>query len=144
MLIHPNDSGHSPQIRQGVEHDIGVGPYTEYYQRTGPLVDIYETMEEVVVSCEVPGLQKKDDINIHVSGRHLAINGIIQRASEDTQDNRYHRTERYFGNFYRMVDLPHKVAEDSAKASYRNGVLEIRMKKTTADQGKRVDIEFNH
>ncbi|RXT08119.1 Hsp20/alpha crystallin family protein [Ammoniphilus sp. CFH 90114] len=143
MLIHPNESGQSPQIRQGMENDIGPGPYTEYFQRTGPLVDLYETMEEVVVSCEVPGLQKNDDIHIHVTGRHLTLNGIIQRASEDTKDNRYHRTERYFGNFYRTVDLPHKVVEDSAKATYKNGVLEIRMKKTTADQGKKIEVDFH-
>lgn len=144
MLLHPNESGHSPQIRQGVEHDLGPGPYMEYFNRTGPLVDLYETIEEVVVSFEVPGLQKKDDVHIHVSGRHLTINGIIQRASEDTQDNRYHRTERYFGNFYRMVDLPHKVVEESAKASYRNGVLEIRMKKANAEQGKKIEVDFHH
>ncbi|MEW9669113.1 Hsp20/alpha crystallin family protein [Ammoniphilus sp. 3BR4] len=143
MIIHPNDSGHSPQIRQGVEHDLGAAPYMEYFQRTGPLVDLYETIEEVVVSCEVPGLQRKDDVHIHVTGRHLTINGIIQRASEDAQDNRYHRTERYFGNFYRMVDLPHKVVEESAKASYRNGVLEIRMRKAGADQGKKIEVDFH-
>jgi HSP20 family protein len=141
MLIHPSESGHNRQIRDGVEHDLGAEPFSDYFNRTGPLVDIFETTDAVVVSCEVAGLESKDDVSIHLSGKNLTINGIIQRASEDTQDNRYHRTERFYGNFYRVVQLPATVAEDSAKASYRNGVLEIRMSKSEVS-GKRVDIEF--
>jgi HSP20 family protein len=143
MLMHPSESDRYPHVRQGVENALGAEPYSDYFHRTGPLVDIYETVNDIVVSCEVPGLQRKDDINIHVSGRHLTIHGIIQRASEDTQDNRYHRTERFFGHFQRMVDLPEKVLEDSAKAVYRNGILEISMKKAKTSQGKRVDIDFH-
>ncbi|HJV45534.1 MAG TPA: Hsp20/alpha crystallin family protein [Bacillota bacterium] len=143
MLIHPNESSRYPQIREGIENTLGTEPYMEYFQRTGPLVDIYETIEEVVVSCEIPGLQKKDDVNIHVSGKHLTIHGIVQRASEDTMDNRYHRTERFFGHFQRFVELPEKVLEESARAVYRNGVLEIRMKKAKTSHGKRVDIDFH-
>lgn len=143
MLIHPQESGQFRQVRQGVENDLGQGPFTEYFHRTGPLVDIYETIEDVVVSCEIPGLQKKDDVNIHVTGRNLMIDGIVQRASEDTQDNRYHHTERFFGSFHRSVSLPAKVMEETARAIYKNGVLEIRMKKAKPDQGKKIDIDFH-
>ncbi len=143
LLIHPQESGPFRQIRQGIENDFGQAPFTEYFNRTGPLVDIYETIEEVVVSCEIPGLQKKDDVNIHVTGRNLMIDGIVQRASEDTHDNRYHHTERFFGSFHRSVSLPTKVMEDTAKAFYRNGVLEIRMTKAKPDQGKRIEIDFH-
>jgi len=143
MLIHPSNFQPNPQIRQTVEQNLGMEPYTEYFHRTGPLVDVYETIEEIIVSCEIPGLEKKDDINIHLNGRSITITGIIQRASEDTRDNRYHRTERFFGNFYREVQLPEKVNEEMATASYKNGVLEIRMKKQKLTQGKQVKIDFH-
>lgn len=107
-------------------------------------MDIYETMDEVVVSCEIPGLQKKDDVEIQVSGNHLLIHGVIQRASTGSQDNRYHRTERYYGQFQREVILPDKVVEESARASYKNGVLEILIKKAQPHHGKKIDIEFEH
>lgn len=141
MLIHPNESG--PHFRQGMQNDLGMETFQEYFNRTGPLVDIYETVDDIVVSCEVPGLQKKDDINIHISGHQLLLDGIVQRASEDMQDNRYHRTERFFGHFHRTVSLPAKVSQESAKATYKNGVLEVRMKKSKEEQGKRVEIDFH-
>ena len=128
MLIHPQNFNPHNQIRQGIENDLGQQPFTDYFHRTGPLVDIYETIEEVVVR-EIPGLQKREDVEIQVLDRQLFIFGIIQRATTGAEDNRYHRTERFYGEFKREVPLPDKVMEESAKASYKNGVLEIRMKK---------------
>jgi len=146
MLIHPQNFNPMNQFRQGLENDLGQQPFTDYFHRTGPLVDIYETMDEVVVSCEIPGLQKKDDVEIQVTDRQLLIHGIIQRAStgSGSQDNRYHRTERYFGQFQREVTLPDKVVEESAKASYKNGVLEIHMKKAQPHQGRKIEVDFQH
>jgi len=144
MLIHPQNFNPNNQFRQEIENSLGQQPFTDFFHRTGPLVDIYETMDEVVVSCEIPGLQKKDDVEIQVSDRHLLIQGIIQRASTGSQDNRYHRTERYYGQFQREVTLPDKVVEESAKASYKNGVLEIHMKKSQPHHGKKIEIDFQH
>lgn len=144
MLIHPQNFNPVNQIRQGLENDFGQQPFSDYFHRTGPLVDVYETTDEVVVSCEIPGLQKKDDVEIQVTGRHLLIQGIIQRATTGAQDNRYHRTERYFGQFQREVNLPDHVVEESAKASYKNGVLEVHIKKAQPHQGRKIDVDFHH
>ncbi|HHW07460.1 MAG TPA: Hsp20/alpha crystallin family protein, partial [Clostridia bacterium] len=45
-------------------------------------IDVYETPEEVVVSCELPGLEKKDDVQIDVEGTQLTISGQIRRGQE--------------------------------------------------------------
>ncbi|HHW06290.1 MAG TPA: Hsp20/alpha crystallin family protein, partial [Clostridia bacterium] len=50
--------------------------------------------------------------------------------------------ERYMGQFRRTVTLPTTVKEDEIKATYRNGILEIRMPKENPGRRKTIDIEF--
>jgi HSP20 family protein len=141
MDIHPLSAGKELMYRPSFEEDLGKRPFTDYFQRTGPLVDVYETMDEVIVSCELAGLDNKEDVSIHVEKNSLTINGIVHQA-RIVQDRRYHRTERFYGNFYRVVELPSSVREETAKAVYKNGILEIRMKKLNPTTGKPVDIHF--
>ncbi len=51
------------------------------------------------------------------------------------------RQERAFGCMKRMVPLPSEATAEGAKASFTNGVLEIRLKKATVEQGERIPIE---
>jgi HSP20 family protein len=141
MDIHPSNVGKEQLYRPAFEEDLGKRPFMDYFNRTGPLVDVYETMDEVIVSCELAGLDKKEDVSIHVSNDSLTINGIVHQA-RIVQDQRYHRTERFYGNFYRIVQLPSIVKEETAKAAYKNGILEIRVKKQNPATGKPVDIHF--
>lgn len=104
-------------------------------------IDVYETPEEVVVSCELPGLEKKDDVQIDVEGTQLTISGQIRRGQEIKREQ-FYRQERYMGQFRRTVTLPTTVKEDEIKATYRNGILEIRMPKENPGRRKTIDIEF--
>jgi HSP20 family protein len=61
-------------------------------------IDIHETETEVVASCEIPGLEKKDDVNIDVQGNQLTISGQINRSSE-IKEEQFHRQERFYGRF---------------------------------------------
>ncbi|WP_313885473.1 Hsp20/alpha crystallin family protein [Desulfallas sp. Bu1-1] len=110
---------------------------------TGPRIDVYETDNEVVAQCEIPGIEKKEDISIDINDNILSISGVINRASEIKEENRYHRSERFFGRFQRSVTLPARVREEGARASYRNGVLEIRMPKETRGQHRTIDVEWH-
>ena len=105
-------------------------------------IDIHETETEVVASCEIPGLEKKDDVNIDVQGNQLTISGQINRSSE-IKEEQFHRQERFYGRFSRSVQLPVPVKEEGITATYKNGVLEIRMPKVTPPPKKRIDIEFH-
>lgn len=107
-----------------------------------PRMDVYETDKEVVVTCEIPGLEKKEDIDIDVNGDLLVIRGMIQRANE-VEDEQMHRRERFTGRFQRSVVLPARVKNEEVTARYKNGILEIRMPKAEPTTKNRIDIEFH-
>lgn len=72
----------------------------------------------------------------------LHISGTINRSSEVKEEN-MHRKERFTGRFHRAVALPAPVSREGIRASYRNGVLEVRMPKDKPDEKKRIDVEFH-
>lgn len=105
-------------------------------------MDVYETEHEVVASCEIPGLEKKEDVHIEINGDILTIGGVIHR-SQEVKEDQMHRNERFTGRFQRQVTLPSMVKEDEIRASYKNGILEIRMPKSSQDQRRKIDVEFH-
>lgn len=105
-------------------------------------VDIHETEHEVVATCDLPGLEKKEDVHIDVDGSVLTIAGTVNRTHE-VKEEHMHRQERFYGRFQRSVALPTAVNEEQIKAAYRNGVLEIRMVKLQPPPKKKIDIEFH-
>lgn len=107
-----------------------------------PRADVYETPDEVIVSCEIPGLRKADDVQIEVHDDHVHLSGVIEREGERREDA-FIQKERFFGRFSRTIALPAEVKTETAKASYRNGVLEIRIDKAEQTRGRRVDVEFH-
>jgi HSP20 family protein len=108
---------------------------------TSPRIDVYETETHVVASCEIPGIEKKEDIDIHIDDNVLTISGTINKMHEVREENLY-RKERFSGRFERVVNLPSSVTAEDTKASYKNGILEIRMPKSMMDRRKKVDIDF--
>jgi HSP20 family protein len=107
-----------------------------------PRMDMHETENEYVVSCDLPGLEKKEDVHIDVHNNILTISGTIQR-DQSIKEEQMHRRERFFGRFQRSITLPSDAATDNIKATYKNGVLDIHIPKTSSSPKKRVDIEFH-
>ncbi len=95
----------------------------EISERIEPIVDVVEEKDELVVVAGMPGVEK-DDIRLTGIEDSLTID-------VDTQRRKYHKEVR----------LPAKVNPDSAKASYKNGVLEVRLKKTGKSKGRGIRIE---
>lgn len=87
-----------------------------------PLVDVFEDDKSIVVVAELPGVEK-DKIKVTAVGNKLII-----RASNE------HR------KYYKEIELPAKVKPDSAKATYKNGVLEVRLEKMGSSEEKGVEI----
>ena len=90
-----------------------------------PLVDVIERDDEVWVVADVPGVPK-ENIDVKVTERTVTI-----KAHNDRK-------------YYKVVDLPVEVIPESAKASYKNGVLEVRIKKKSGakeEEGFKVKIE---
>jgi HSP20 family protein len=105
-------------------------------------IDVYETENEVVASCEIAGLEKNEDVSINVEGNLLSISGVINRTNEVKEED-MHRRERFSGRFQRSITLPSHVSTEGIRATYRNGILEIRMHKTQDQPKRQIDIDFH-
>jgi len=99
----------------------------------GPRIDLYQTEDEVVGEAELPGIESKDDIEITVTPNSLTIKGELKRGRDLREENFFH-SERYYGSFCRTLPLPAEVKPEEAKASYQNGILEIRMPKSEKER----------
>ena len=105
-------------------------------------IDVYETANEVVATCDIPGLEKKEDVSIDVDRDMLTISGTLNRSGETKEEN-MHRKERFIGRFQRSISLPAPVSSEGIAATYKNGVLDIRMPKLQGDTKQRIDIQFH-
>ncbi|MEM0321108.1 MAG: archaeal heat shock protein Hsp20 [Thermoprotei archaeon] len=105
-----------PIVRQ-----FGNTPRGGLIQEREPLVDVNETDNEVLVIAEMPGVDKSE---------------IKLNATEDTLEIKAEK------KYYRLVELPVKVIPDKAKASYKNGVLEVRLTKRESSKPKGVSINI--
>lgn len=106
-----------------------------------PAVDVYEEKDHVVIKAEIPGLAK-EDISVQLTDSTLTIKGEKKREEEVKEDD-YYRCERSFGSFTRTVGLPCEVKADQVKASFKNGVLEVRMPKTEEAKKKAVTVKID-
>ncbi|MDH5512483.1 MAG: Hsp20/alpha crystallin family protein [Gammaproteobacteria bacterium] len=93
-----------------------------------PKMDVIERDNEVVVRAEVPGVEKKD-LEISVSDNTLTIKGST-RHEEQEEKGDYYRHEISTRDYNRMVALPAAVDGARAKASFRDGMLELTLPKT--------------
>ena len=114
--------GEEPEIREF--GNIHPGRDTVEIGERKPLVDVFEADDSVQVVAEMPGIEKAD-VELSVDGRNLEIQAA-------RGDRRYNET----------VELPADVDENSAKATYKNGVLEVTLKKKPkVKKGKKINVE---
>jgi len=103
-----------------------------------PAVDVWETDESVHYAFDLPGVAQ-DAVSVEVEDGALTVSANRERTKE-IHDDQYHRVERRHGTFSRTVGLPQGVSEDSIKAAYRDGVLEITVPKPAQAKPKRIEI----
>src|SRR3989304_6435039 len=99
-----------------------------------PFIDVIETDKEVIATAEMPGLEKQD-IKINLTEDRLEISAETKHE-EKKEEKGYLYKERRSGSYYRAISLPSPVDPDTSKASYNNGVLEIKMPKTEIKKKK--------
>ena len=105
-----------------------------------PLVDIYETKDDLFVTLELSGVREKD-VHVSITGDVLTVKGE-RRFESDAKDEGYYRLERVYGKFERSILLPIPVQADTVKATYRDGVLEIRLPKVEEVKPKESKIDL--
>lgn len=101
-------------------------------------VDVFRDGDELVVRSLAAGVAPKDlDISVH--GDLLTIRGNRSETKEKKADDWFYQ-ECYWGSFSRSIVLPNEVSSDRAKASLKNGVLEIRF--PVVEGGKKLKISW--
>jgi len=106
--------------------------------RIVPPVDVFEEGNELVLRSELPGM-KREEIDVNITGNILVISGEKKRE-EKTERTGYLRSESSYGAFSRSMTLPEGVDTEKVKATFTNGVLEIRMLKTGETGGRHITI----
>ncbi|MEK4468450.1 MULTISPECIES: Hsp20/alpha crystallin family protein [Bacillus] len=94
-------------------------------------VDLYEVGDELVVTAELPGIQK-EQIQIEIQSEYLKVSvkeDILEETEEEQTSHNYYRRERSISETSRIIKLPYLINKKATKASYQNGVLEIRAPK---------------
>lgn len=105
-----------------------------------PLVEISEEGDDLIIAVEIPGLEK-GDVDINVGKKFIEIRGERSVSGERSRRNYYYSEMQYAG-IYRRMELPLEVDPDSAKATYRNGMVEVRVKKTQKNEKvKKVKVQ---
>jgi HSP20 family protein len=102
-------------------------------------VDLYEEKDEIVAKTELPGVAK-EDIQVNVTDHLLTIKGEKKRE-EETKEKNFYRSERSYGSFSRSIELPAEVQAEKARASFKNGVLELHLPKTEEAKKKEVKVK---
>lgn len=104
-----------------------------------PLTDVKETDDEVVVKMDLPGMGRAD-IDIAVTEHTLEVKAE-RKAENDEKTEEFHQKERAVVRFARSLALPAEVNAEEAKASLKDGVLEIHLPKVAMAARKKVQIE---
>jgi HSP20 family protein len=105
-----------------------------------PRIDVSETDVAMQVIAELPGMDEKD-IQLTIENDALIISGEKKNDLEEKGKN-FHRVERSYGSFQRVIPLVSEVQEDKVEASFKNGVLKITLPKTIAAAKQTHKIEI--
>lgn len=113
---------------------MNIQPFRHLFHELGsygditPYVDIYEAEGVVVVKAELPGM-KKEDIAVSIANGSISITGS-KRSEEKVEQKDFLRLERSFGSFNRTLSLPEDLDTEHARASFKDGVLEVHLPRT--------------
>lgn len=104
-----------------------------------PLVDMYQTDDEVVVTATLPGVEA-DDLDIRITGDTLTLQAELKQ-SEEVKEAKYHLREQRYQSFSRSLALPAQVKADKAQAEMKNGVLTLTLPKAEEVKPKVITVK---
>jgi HSP20 family protein len=106
-----------------------------------PRVEASQRGDTFLVRADLPGM-KKEDIDVDLSEDAITIRGERKDEHQEEHEGYWH-SEREYGQFYRTIPLPQGVIAESAKATFRDGVLEITLQAppSEANRGRKLEIK---
>ncbi len=123
------------------EPPFGLSPFLGMSGTRGdfaPHMDVSETDKEITISAELPGLEP-EDIHITLEQDKMTIRGEKKFAKEE-KGQHYYQIERSYGSFHRSISLPSEVDEKKIDATFKRGVLKVKLPKTKKAQEERKRI----
>ena len=105
----------------------------------GPAVEMFETEQAVVVRAELPNIDPKQ-VDITVTNDAITLRGETKHEEERKERNYYLRELRY-GTFTRTLPLGTEVRSGEAKATYKDGVLEVTLPKSERVRPTSVEVQ---
>lgn len=104
-----------------------------------PAVDVEETPEAFVFRADLPGMRAQD-LKVSLEGDTLTLRGE-RRREEGGEDEHVRRVERAYGVFQRAFTLGSPVRGDQVRATYRDGVLEVRVPKADEARAREIEVQ---
>jgi HSP20 family protein len=118
--------------------------FEDFYGTTrawAPAVDIFEThAHEFVITAELPEM-KREDIAVTFEQNVLTLSGE-RKASVEDDNGTYHHSERAHGKFTRSFTLPPTVDGARISATYKDGVLTVRVPQREEARPKQINVEL--
>lgn len=99
-----------------------------------PSADVTETDTAYLIKAEIPGV-KKEDVKVFVQDGMLTMQGERKMEKEE-KGKKFHRVERSYGKFMRSYRMPDDADENSVKADFKDGMLNITLTKTAKSKAK--------
>jgi HSP20 family protein len=104
---------------------------------TFPPLDIRHDAENVYVIAELPGIAL-ESLDLSITGDALSIKG--ERKAPEVAEEKFHRRERTFGHFARLVSLPDPVDADKIRATLKDGILRVTLPKSEAAKPRQIKV----
>lgn len=119
---------------------LGINGTSPAHAPWMPALDVVDEENQILIAMDLPGLTKRD-IKLAVEGRQLTIQGERRSETRETT-GRFTRRERGSGIFGRRIPLPASVDTSKIKASFRDGVLQIRLPKNDDHKPKQIEVQI--
>jgi HSP20 family protein len=131
-------------LRQEMERmfDRFFEPRWDEFETVGewaPKLDFSETKDAYVMKMEVPGVEQKN-LSVTIQDQMLTLKGEKHKEKEEKEE-KYHRVERSWGAFTRTLALPTGVDTEKVAASFKDGVLTVKLPKAPSAKGTTIPVK---
>jgi len=103
-----------------------------------PSTDVSETDSAYLIKAEIPGV-KKEDVRVFIQGGMLTMQGERKMEKEE-QGKKFHRIERSYGRFVRSFRIPPDADQETVKAEFKDGMLNVWLSKTVKAKSPPADV----